>query len=157
MSPITTTVFAISSFFFLVLDAAIMLYFKSLGHSVFGIDAEIKFVEHALDLGLDVCLSKVEDMAFYGVFDCVWACASLLHIPSYELVDVLKSRGVDIDTTDADAVIKADIEAEMKKIVKENLHVKKFVKSFAILYRKNRLRFYIRNVIIYKVVSCLKT
>ena len=32
---------------------------------------------------------KVQEMNYNSEFDGIWACASLLHIPSYELVDVL--------------------------------------------------------------------
>ena len=31
---------------------------------------------------------KVQDINFINIFDGIWACASLLHIPSNEIVDV---------------------------------------------------------------------
>ena len=56
-----------------------MLYFKSIGFEVFGIDKEDKFVEHGLSLGLDVKKMTVEELNVVGKYHCIWACASLLH------------------------------------------------------------------------------
>lgn len=33
---------------------------------------------------------KAHDMKFKNIFDGIWACASLLHVPSNELNDTLK-------------------------------------------------------------------
>ena len=56
-----------------------MLYFRSIGFEVFGIDKEEKFVEHGLSLGLDVKKMTVEELDVVGKYHCIWACASLLH------------------------------------------------------------------------------
>lgn len=67
------------------------LYFKSKGYEVYAIDPEESFVKHAKELGLDnVYQLKVEDMIFEDMFDGIWACASLLHIPSQDLRLVLE-------------------------------------------------------------------
>lgn len=58
-----------------------ILYFKSLGYEVYGIDPNKIFCEHAKKLGLNnIYEQKVEDMNFINMFDGIWACASLLHI-----------------------------------------------------------------------------
>ena len=65
------------------------LYFSK-KYKVCSIDPVEEFCEHAKTLGLNnVHCMKVQDMNFDNQFDGIWACASLLHIPSYELVDVL--------------------------------------------------------------------
>ena len=65
------------------------LYFSK-KYKVYSIDPIEEFCEHAKTLGLaNVYCMKVQDMNFNNQFDGIWACASLLHIPSYELVDVL--------------------------------------------------------------------
>ena len=65
------------------------LYFLK-KYKVCSIDPVMEFCEHAKTLGLtNVHCMKVQDMNFNNQFDGIWACASLLHIPSYELVDVL--------------------------------------------------------------------
>lgn len=68
-----------------------MLYFKSNGYDVYGIDSEISFCEHAKKMGLDnVECIKVQDMSYYYEFDAIWACASLLHVDKDELNEVFK-------------------------------------------------------------------
>lgn len=65
------------------------LYFSN-KYEVYSIDPLEEFCSHAIELGLkNVSCMKVQDMDFKNMFDGIWACASLLHIPSYELVDVL--------------------------------------------------------------------
>ena len=65
------------------------LYFSN-KYEVYSIDPVEEFCEHAKTLGLtNVYCMKVQDINFINKFDGIWACASLLHIPSYELVDVL--------------------------------------------------------------------
>lgn len=67
------------------------LYFKNKGYDVYSIDPEESFVAHAKEIGLqNVYQSKAEEIGFAGVFDGIWACASLLHIPSKDLKDVFK-------------------------------------------------------------------
>ena len=65
------------------------LYFSK-KYNVYSIDPLEEFCTHGKSLGLEnVYCMKVQDMEFINMFDGIWACASLLHIPSYELVDVL--------------------------------------------------------------------
>ena len=68
-----------------------MLYFKSKGYEVYGIDAEPKFVEHARALGLkNVEVADVLQYAPTMKFDGIWACASLLHLPLNKLDEAIK-------------------------------------------------------------------
>ena len=62
-----------------------MLYFKSLGHSVKGIDSEEAFIRHASSLGLEVEQADIRDYADESRYDGIWACASLLHLHKEEL------------------------------------------------------------------------
>ena len=57
-----------------------MLYFKSIGFDVYGIDPIDKFYKHALDLGLNVTKTQLEDYNPDFKFDIIWACSSLLHM-----------------------------------------------------------------------------
>ena len=67
------------------------LYFQSKGYEVYAIDPEEEFVEHGKELGIkNVFLLKVENMKFENMFDGIWACASLLHVPSKNLEDAFK-------------------------------------------------------------------
>ena len=78
------------------------LYFKSKGYEVYAIDPEEEFVKHGKELGLEnVFKMKAQDINFVNKFDGIWACASLLHIPSKDLKLVfekcktaLKSGGI---------------------------------------------------------------
>ena len=77
------------------------LYFSN-KYEVYSIDPEQGFCNHAIELGLkNVYCMRVQDLEYKNMFDGIWACASLLHIPSYELVmvltkcyDALKNNGV---------------------------------------------------------------
>lgn len=63
-----------------------MLYFKSLGLDVYGIDTSNQMVKNALDLGLsNVSNISILDYKPSVKFDAIWACASLLHIESNKL------------------------------------------------------------------------
>ena len=65
------------------------LYFSE-KYEVYSIDPVEEFCEHAKDLGLkNVYCKRVQDIEYINMFDGIWACASLLHIPTYEMVDVL--------------------------------------------------------------------
>ena len=65
------------------------LYFSK-KYEVYSIDPIEEFCEHAKSLGLsNVYCMRVQDMDYTNMFDGIWACASLLHIPTYEMVDVL--------------------------------------------------------------------
>lgn len=67
------------------------LHFKSKGYGVYSIDPEESFVAHAKEIGLqNVYQLKAEEIEFAGVFDGIWACASLLHVPSKDLKGVFK-------------------------------------------------------------------
>jgi len=57
-----------------------MLYFKSLGFDVYGIDMEKTFVDEALKLNLNVSCKNILDMNDEKMYDYIWASASLLHI-----------------------------------------------------------------------------
>jgi SAM-dependent methyltransferase len=67
------------------------LYFKSKGYKVTSIDPTKEFCEKAKELGLEdvrcITAQKIDDCNEY---DGIWACASLLHVPSVELNDVFK-------------------------------------------------------------------
>ena len=67
------------------------LYFKSLGYSVCSIDPTKEFCDNAVKLGLEEvrCISA-QKLDYSNEFNGIWACASLLHIPSNELNDVFK-------------------------------------------------------------------
>lgn len=56
-----------------------MLYFKSLGFDVFGIDPEEKFCRNAEEKGLETECTTIEKFETVRKFDGIWACASLLH------------------------------------------------------------------------------
>ena len=62
-----------------------MIYFDNLGYSLIGIDPTISFVNNMKNKGYEVYLNTVQEMDFIDKFDGIWACASLLHVPSNEL------------------------------------------------------------------------
>ena len=67
------------------------LYFKSKGYDICAIDPTKEFCENAKKLGLnDVRCLTAQDINFNEEFDGIWACASLLHVPSNELNEVFK-------------------------------------------------------------------
>lgn len=58
-----------------------MLYFKSIGFDVEGIDSQQEFVDEALKLGLNVtCADILDCWNQYDEYDYIWASASLLHV-----------------------------------------------------------------------------
>lgn len=58
-----------------------MLYFKSIGFEVEGIDPQPEFVEEASKLGLNVyCDSIMDCWNWEEEYDYLWASASLLHV-----------------------------------------------------------------------------
>ncbi len=61
------------------------LCFKEAGYKVLGIDVVPSFVEHARKLGLEAKEENVLDMGYKGLFDGVYASASLLHLKEAEL------------------------------------------------------------------------
>jgi SAM-dependent methyltransferase len=65
--------------------------FKSRGYRPFGIDASSKLVRLAREYsGVECEVGRLQDIAYAGEFDAVWACASLLHLPKSELGEALK-------------------------------------------------------------------
>ena len=78
------------------------LYFQNRGYDVYSLDPVKAFCTHAKELGLKhIYHMSVQQMNFQNEFDGIWACASLLHIPSCELNnvfnkchDALKDNGV---------------------------------------------------------------
>src|SRR5574344_1265709 len=67
------------------------LYFLSKGYKVYALDPVEKFCKIAKELGIkNVYQREAQDIDFVNIFDGIWACASLLHIPSSELKDVFK-------------------------------------------------------------------
>ena len=65
------------------------LYFKSKGYDVVSIDPIKEFCDNAKDIGLsNVYQLSIEDINYVNEFDGIWACASLLHLKSNQLVDV---------------------------------------------------------------------
>lgn len=58
-----------------------MLYFKSLGFDVYGIDPQPEFVEEAKKKGLNVECCSINDCNEFYTYNSIWACASMHHIP----------------------------------------------------------------------------
>ena len=78
-----------------------MIYFKSLGYNVEGIDTSLEFVKNMKNRGFDVSLMSVTKLNFKNTYDGLWACASLLHIKREELeetilrcINALKDNGI---------------------------------------------------------------
>lgn len=66
------------------------LYFIENGFDVTAVDGSEELCELAsIHIGQDVLNMQFSELDFQEVFDGVWACASLLHITSTELEDVL--------------------------------------------------------------------
>jgi len=67
------------------------LKFKSLGYNMTAIDGSEKMCELASKhSGVNVKHMQFQEIEFDNEFDGIWASASLLHVPSEELEDVLK-------------------------------------------------------------------
>lgn len=67
------------------------LYFKNLGHFIIAMDASQEMCQFAGEyIGQSVLLCRFQEMHFKVLFDGIWACASLLHVPSNEIVSVLQ-------------------------------------------------------------------
>lgn len=64
--------------------------FKMHGYSTVAFDASSEMCRLASELlGQEVWQMRFDEMAFDDEFDGIWACASLLHVPSEELPDIL--------------------------------------------------------------------
>lgn len=62
------------------------LYLIEKGFDVTAMDGAKELCELAkIHIGQDVLCMRYEDMEFDGVFDGIWACASLVHIPKSEM------------------------------------------------------------------------
>lgn len=68
------------------------LAFSRMGHDVVGFDASARMVAAASKLAsVPVYKMTFQDMEFDRQFDGIWACASLLHVPRTQLLDVVRS------------------------------------------------------------------
>ena len=67
-----------------------MIYFKSLGYEVEGIDPSESFINHMKSKGYHVEKKYAEELNEVNKYDGIWACASLLHVPRIHLNDVFK-------------------------------------------------------------------
>jgi SAM-dependent methyltransferase len=69
-----------------------MLYFKSNGYEVYGIDYSEEFCNHAKKMGLDnIYNSSILDLKISFKVDAIWACASLLHIKRIDLFKAMEN------------------------------------------------------------------
>ena len=66
-----------------------MIYFKSLGYEVEGIDTSLEFVKNMKEKGFNVRLESACELDSKAEYDGIWACASLLHIKRDELEEVI--------------------------------------------------------------------
>lgn len=67
------------------------LYFMSKGYEVYAVDPTKSFCDNAKKLGIkNVYNLYAQDIEFDNMFDGIWACASLLHVPSEDLNNVFK-------------------------------------------------------------------
>ena len=65
-------------------------YFISCGYDVTAMDASEEMCDLAsIHIGQDVLHLSFAEMDFNQVFDGIWACASLLHVPSGEIETIL--------------------------------------------------------------------
>lgn len=65
--------------------------FKNLGHNVTAIDGSVEMCKLASKhSGINVKHMQFQEIDFKNEFDGIWASASLLHVPSSEITDVLK-------------------------------------------------------------------
>lgn len=62
-----------------------MIAFQSMGYTTKGIDPTKAFVERMAGLGYDVEEGTAQSMTYQNEFDGIWACSSLLHVPSEAL------------------------------------------------------------------------
>ncbi len=65
-------------------------FFLNAGYVVTAMDASNEIATHAEKfIGQPVLVSSFQELLFFNQFDGVWACASLLHCPRAQIVDVL--------------------------------------------------------------------
>ncbi len=66
------------------------LYFKKLGYKITAMDISTNLCKLASEyIGQEVLELSFQDMTFEAEFDGIWACASLLHVPSVELPAII--------------------------------------------------------------------
>lgn len=66
------------------------LYFKKLGYKITAMDASTELCKLASEyIGQKVLELSFQEMVFEETFDGIWACASLLHVPSSELPAII--------------------------------------------------------------------
>lgn len=67
------------------------LYMYELGYDVTALDASAEMCRLAeVHTGLEILQMKYEDMEFDDVFDGIWACGAMIHIPKDEMPVILK-------------------------------------------------------------------
>ena len=66
-----------------------MIYFKSLGYEVEGIDTSVEFVKNMREQGFNVKHMSVAKIDYEQQYDGIWACASLLHVRREGLEEVI--------------------------------------------------------------------
>ena len=70
-------------------------YFLEKGFNVTAVDGSVEFCKRASEyLGVPARQLLFEDLDYESVFDAVWACASLLHVPKDDLLSVLEKVGL---------------------------------------------------------------
>ena len=66
-------------------------HFLSKGYNVHAFDASPEMVRLATNhIGIDVQQLRFEDLAARETYDGIWCCASLLHVPKFQMQGVLK-------------------------------------------------------------------
>ncbi len=66
-------------------------YFIEQGCEITAFDASTRIAALAEDvIGQAVYVERLQDIQYNNQFDGIWACASLLHVPAMELVDVFR-------------------------------------------------------------------
>ena len=65
------------------------LYFQNKEYDVYSLEPLKEFCEHGRRIGLKNILNiSAYEIEFVEEFDAIWACASLLHIPSTRIIEV---------------------------------------------------------------------
>lgn len=66
-------------------------YFKQKGYQIVAVDGSKELAKYASELlGQPVINQLFHEINFNNQFDGIWACASLLHIPENQMLDILK-------------------------------------------------------------------